>query len=312
MKPRIFVGSTAEYKKFAEAVKTLLDSDADCDLWHQGVFEIGGNTQTSLVQEFSVCDFAVVILSGDDLTPQSKGKKFLSPRDNLIFEAGISFGAIHPTRTFLIPDNSTNLKIPTDCAGFTFTQPFDGSSDDALVAMRPSVEQIRQRMLELGRKPIQHYSGRLDSLAAAANMLINSADHTVVLFGSDLSWASRYVNTIREKVVAGVDVEVFSDKPSRSKAKDNAKILTDVGATVYYCDADPKIRLTLIDHKSVSVCQFMISFKKRNRSPLADAENRFLYRYTIYDADQEQALWCTLVRLYESLKNEARRSNARK
>ena len=310
MKARVFIGSTGEGKRYADAIVAGLGTEVYCHPWHQGVFELGGNTQASLVREISECDFAVIVLTADDTTT-SRSKDYLSPRDNLIFEAGISFGAVHPTRTFLIPENKPGFKLPSDLGGFTVTQPFDPGEPAKDVMVAP-VAQIRQRIQELGRKPTQQYSGGPDKLVSAAVDFLRLADHTIVLFGRDLSWAPKYAEVIHERVDAGVTVEVFSDDESRIKANANAQVLINAGAKIHYCERDPGIKLTLIDHKTDSVCQFMISFKERNPSyvPGGNPGDQFLYRYTIHDARHNPALWLTLVRLYESLKAESARKRA--
>lgn len=304
MKPRVFIGSTAEAEKFAGAVVAQLSSVAVCRPWDQGVFEVGGVMQESLVRGILECDYAIIILSLDDTTG-SRGVDYFSPRDNLIFEAGISFGALHPSRTFLIPEARSGAKLPSDLNGFTITSPFN-RQDAPEDAVRQAVTQISKRVQELGLKPTQHYHGSHEHLARAANELLAAAGHTIVLFGRDLSWASRYVETIKQKVLDGVTVEVFSDRESRKKAQANAKLLTDVGAKIYYCEQDTRMKLTLVDHGSDAVSQFMISFKERNPSHSTNhiGGDQFMYRYTIHDARSSLPLWLTLVRLYESFKGE--------
>ena len=256
----------------------------------------------------SDCDFAVFILTADDITV-SRGVDFFSPRDNLIFEAGISFGTFEPGRTFLIPEKRDGFKIPSDLNGFIIAPPFE-ATDPPDDAMKVPVSDIRRRINELGTRPIRQYIGSSEKLATAAIDLLRSAEHTAVLFGRDLSWASKYAEVIREQVSAGVAVEIFSDKESVSKSRENARILREAGAKIYYCERDTGIKLTLIDHKTDSVCQFMISLKERNPAPAAT--EKFRYRYTIHDARHAQALWLTLVRLYESLRSETIREKSKR
>lgn len=303
MKPRVFVGSSSEGKIYADAVVELLGDIAICQAWHQGLFEIGGNAQSSLIRELSDSDFSIIILTADDEST-CRGMGYLTPRDNLIFEAGISFGTIDPTRTFVIPQKIPNLKIPTDLAGFTFAQSFDANLP-ANQSLAPAIAQIRRRISELNRRPIQHYCGGKDRLVDSAIELLQSAGKNIILFGRDLSWAERYADTIRKQVDKGVRTEVFSDKSCRRTVRSNAKILYEAGAKIHYCETDPRIKLTLIDHEAIDVCQFMISFKERNRSYPQDGADQFLYRYTIHDAKDSLALWHTLIRLYESLRKES-------
>lgn len=310
MKARIFVGSTSEGKKYADAIVAYFGSEFTCQPWHQGVFELGGNTQASLLKEIRECDFAIVVLTADDSTA-SRGNTYLSPRDNLIFEAGISFGALHANRTFLIPESRAEFKMPSDLNGFTTTSSFD-KSEHAKDAMMAPVAQIRQRIQEMGRRPTRQYSGGQAKLTSTAIDLLASAAHTIVLFGRDLSWSASYAEVIRERVNAGVRVDVFSDDESKKKARTNAQLLIKAGAKIHYCERDPGIKLTLIDHKVDSECQFMISFKERNPSydSASSAGDRFKYQFTVHDARHATALWLTLVRLYESFWTESQRKSS--
>ncbi len=314
MKSRVFVGSSGEGKKYADAIVAQLGSEFSCHAWHQGVFELSGNTLASLLKEIGESDFAVIVLTADDET-SSRGKDYLSPRDNLIFEAGISCGVLHSSRTFLIPECKAGFKMLSDLSGFTTTGSFD-PAESPKDAMAAPVAQIRQRIQEMGRRPIQQHSGGHEKLSAAAVSLLKCAHHTIVLFGRDLSWAPAYADVIRERVAAGVAVDVFSDLESKKKARANSQLLIKAGAKVHYCERDPGIKLSLIDHRDAPVCQFMISFKERDPAFLADGSSgdKFLYQYTIHDARQAQALWLTLVRLYESFKSETahRRPSSRR
>ena len=160
MKPRVFIGSTSEGRAFAEAIVVHLGTEVHSHPWHQGIFELSGNIQASLLREVSSCDFAIIVLTADDATT-SRGKDYLSPRDNLIFEAGLCFGAVAPARTFLVPERCDGLKMPSDLNGFTVTQPFD-SLDPPKNAMVAPVAAIRQRIQEMGVRPLQHYTGSSD------------------------------------------------------------------------------------------------------------------------------------------------------
>lgn len=305
MIPSVFIGSSSEGKLFADAIATGLNLVGSCRKWHEVVFEIGGSTQQSLVREIRDSDFVVIVLTADDLS-KSRGKKFFSPRDNLIFEAGIGFGAIDPNRTFLIPENIANFKIPSDLLGFTLTHGFKRSSSpvddvsDALV-------QIKERIAILGRKPKVEVIVGKDALAEAAIELINAADRHVILFGRDLSWADSYVSTIEQKAKTDVNVEVFCEKPQKSGAKENARKLQAAGAKVHYCDTDPGLKLTMVDYHSENVARFMLSFKERR--PMGSGED-FVYRCEIHDASGSPVLWKSLSRLYESLRDSINRQRA--
>ncbi len=297
MKPRIFIGSTSEGKKYAQAIGKALRKFSETFEWFDGVFEIGSNTQSSLVKCISSSDFAVIILTADDKT-SSRGQNFFSPRDNLIFEAGIGFGAISPDRTFLVPESTDSLKLPTDLSGFTLTQGFT-SSNDVETCIAPIVDQIEERVQKKGKRSRVISKINKDQLSKSAISLIGEADRHIMLFGRDLSWGPVYASAIKDRVSIGVDVEVFAENPKNGNAEANVGILKDAGATVHFLNTDIGMKFTMIDHHEVDVARFMLTSKERN--PLGSLET-FSYNCEIHDARESRVLWISLKRLYESIK----------
>jgi hypothetical protein len=306
IKPKVFLGSTGEGKKYVESMLIGLNEVSNPKPWYQGVFEIGVNQQDSLVNGISSSDFVVIVMTADDKT-RTRGGQYYTPRDNLIFESGIAFGALGPERVFLIPQKTRGFKLPSDLNGFTVTLPFDPDESDPNVALSAAIAQITQRIRSIGRKSNSKFSGKKPYLAQTAVDLIKSADHSVVMFGRDLSWADSYLDIITKKTESGVVVEVFSDLESRVRARGNAKKLVNAGAKVRYCQHDTGIKMTLIDHHAVDQSRFMLSFKERApmgaTSSLQSSE--YEYHFEIHDARSSPVLWNTLVRLYRSLQIES-------
>jgi hypothetical protein len=297
MKPKVFIGSTSEGKKYAKIIEGGLRDVAEPTVWYNGVFEISGNTQSNLIKVIRNCDFVVIILTADDTT-SSRGSDFFSPRDNLLFEAGIGFGAINPDRTFLVPEYVYNLKIPSDLLGFTLCHPFK-KTDDPKSSIAAAFDQIEERIKEKGcRSSIKIEVGK-EKLTASTVELIKAADRNIIMFGRDLSWANIYSDAIREKVGEGVEVEVFTKKPDSEFWENNILILEQAGARVYRLAIDPGIKLTMIDHEDLSVARFMISTKERRAM---GAEEPYKYICEIHDAKDSRVLWNTLKRFYESFK----------
>ncbi|MBI4913142.1 MAG: nucleotide-binding protein [Acidobacteria bacterium] len=314
MKPTIFIGSSTEGKPYAEAVLRGLSAIGDCHLWSQGVFEPGGTIQSSLLSTIAKSDFVVIVLTPDDSTIV-RGELHLTPRDNLIFEAGLGFGLVHPTRTLLIPAHNSALKNPSDLGGFNFVDAFEMNATDPDIALAGAVSQVRKRVQSMGRRQTLQMSGGKEELAKSAIDLISSATRNVVMFGRDLSWAEFYVPAIADRKKNGVSIEVFSDLASKDAAKLNAAKLTGAGAKVYYCKIDPGIKLTLIDHHEDKVSRFMISYKERlnmSARPYGNNGDNFAYIYEIHDATASPLLWKSLLRLHISLKNEASPSKDRR
>jgi hypothetical protein len=146
-KPKVFIGSTKEAIKFAEAIKSKLQDIAAVTVWEE-IFNPGRATLEDLIESLPKYDFAVLILTNDDIT-ESRGVSAGSPRDNIIFELGLFMGRIGRLRTFFLCGEGDNLKIPSDLKGITYI-PFDSTSNDEASAVADACKRIRQQIRNLG------------------------------------------------------------------------------------------------------------------------------------------------------------------
>jgi predicted nucleotide-binding protein len=135
--PKLFVGSSTEGLSIAKAIQLNLDHEYhECEvtLWSQGVFGLGRGTLEELVQEAATVDFAVLVLTPDDLvTKREKGGQ--QPRDNVLFELGLFMGKLGRDRTFIVHERTRLLDLPTDLAGITlatFARRADNNMEAAL------------------------------------------------------------------------------------------------------------------------------------------------------------------------------------
>jgi hypothetical protein len=118
-KPAVFIGSSTEGLSFARAVRFLLDRDSETTMWNEGFFKALGSTFIeTLVKELPRFDFAILVLTPDDLVYSREIATF-GPRDNVIFELGLFMGGLGRSRTFLLHQANAQLKIPTDLSGVT-------------------------------------------------------------------------------------------------------------------------------------------------------------------------------------------------
>ena len=131
-RPRVFVGSSSEGLDIAKTIQLNLDNSAEVTVWSQGVFGLGEGTLESLVACQDQFDFAVLVLSPDDLV-NSRGSASHAPRDNVMFELGLFMGSLGRNRTFVVYDRTIDIKIPTDLAGVTVA-PFHPHSTGNLAA----------------------------------------------------------------------------------------------------------------------------------------------------------------------------------
>ena len=116
-KPRIFLGSSGKQTKLLEAITRGLADVAEVEPWTT-TFNPGRSTLDRLVELSREVDFAAFVFAQDDWTrtDASEGGQ-ASPRDNVVFEAGLFGGALGIRRTFILHAN--DAKLPSDLLGLT-------------------------------------------------------------------------------------------------------------------------------------------------------------------------------------------------
>ena len=142
-KPKVFVGSSSETREIVDALEAGLRDVAFIERWDVDVFRPGHFTLDELTRSVREVDFAIFVLGRDDVT-ESRGALKPSPRDNVIFEAGLFTAILGRERTFYVVDKA-GTKIPTDWAGLGYRL-FDTSEPrprdkvyDATAAIREQI-----------------------------------------------------------------------------------------------------------------------------------------------------------------------------
>lgn len=127
-KPRIFLGSSGKQAKLLQALTRGLEDIAHCEPWTTS-FNPGTTTLERLTELAHEVDFAVFIFAKDDWTSTAASPTDAaqaSPRDNVVFEAGLFGGALGMRRTFILHANGA--KLPSDLLGLTSVRYGDASS----------------------------------------------------------------------------------------------------------------------------------------------------------------------------------------
>lgn len=150
-KPRVFIGSSVEGLPVAEAIQLGLEYDAECTMWSQGVFGLSQGTLESLLRAVKDFDFAILVLTPDDLV-HKRGISRNSPRDNVLFELGLFMGALGRERTYIVRCRDEAIDLPTDLAGVTVAD-YGRRSDGNLHAALGSVcTRIKISIRNVGRE----------------------------------------------------------------------------------------------------------------------------------------------------------------
>jgi len=121
-KPRIFLGSSGKQEKLLEDLTRGLEDIADVEPWTTS-FNPGTTTLERLLELTREVDFAAFVFAQDDWTtagppaPAGAPSGQASPRDNVVFEAGLFGGALGMRRTFIL--HAGGAKLPSDLLGLT-------------------------------------------------------------------------------------------------------------------------------------------------------------------------------------------------
>src|SRR5262245_34533750 len=150
-KPRIFVGSSGRQAKLLQALTRGLEEVAGVEPWTTS-FNPGTTTLERLVELTREVEFAVFVFAkdawttkdGPDATATTPGQA--SPRDNVIFEAGLFGGVLGMRRTFIL--HASGAKLPTDLLGLTCVR-YDGSTTAA--EMKAVCQKLRSAIENEGR-----------------------------------------------------------------------------------------------------------------------------------------------------------------
>ena len=169
-RPSLFVGSSSEGLRVAKALQVLLDDSCEVTIWSQGLFGLSQGTLESLVGALDDFDFAVLVLSPDDLLT-SRDETSPAPRDNVLFELGLFMGALGRQRTYVLYDRTAAIKLPSDLAGVTAATYEPHSSGNLESALGAAATRIEGQIGKLGVRPRE----RLAQLTQAAEGFDNAA-----------------------------------------------------------------------------------------------------------------------------------------
>jgi hypothetical protein len=118
---RVFIGSSSEGVRIARAIRDNLDCDFECKLWEYQ-FEPSGVTIDTLLEVADETDWGIFVLTPDDHT-EIRDREHLTPRDNVIFEAGLFMGRFGKASVFLVtPSDVPTMRLPSDFLGMTLVR----------------------------------------------------------------------------------------------------------------------------------------------------------------------------------------------
>jgi len=152
-KPRIFLGSSGAQTALVDALTAGLADIADVEPWTT-VFNPGTTTIERLLELTHEVDFAAFVFAQDDWT--SDGPRatdaIASPRDNVVFEAGLFGGVLGMRRTFIL--HAKGAKLPTDLLGLTSIRYGDSTAEVGTV-----IEKLRSAVIARSAETLPSIEG---------------------------------------------------------------------------------------------------------------------------------------------------------
>src|SRR5256712_8803950 len=146
-KPRIFLGSSGKQAKLLQGLTRGLEDVADVEAW-TATFNPARSTLDRLVELSQEVDFAAFVFAQDDWTTTDASQPGqASPRDNVVFEAGLFGGALGIRRTFIL--HAHGAKLPSDLLGLTSVR-YDPATSPAEV--RAINQKLRKTIGTEGRR----------------------------------------------------------------------------------------------------------------------------------------------------------------
>lgn len=202
MKPKLFIASSTEGTDIAGAIHAQLQTVSEVTPWDHGFFELSKHTLTNLLEKIAGMDFAVAVLTPDDVVRIRDGQ-YRSARDNVILELGVLLGHLGPHRTFVVvPQSRRDFRLPSDLDGFLYGTYEDSRQDDNWqAAVGPFCSEVRQQIRQTMKTAEAEENERFDAEFVTViertsqeetsrefydhfNELLRNCQHSVVLVGS--------------------------------------------------------------------------------------------------------------------------------
>lgn len=244
-KPKVFIGSSSEAIQIAKELEVHLSKECDIYLWTSRTFKLSHSFLEDLEERARKCDFAVLILSPDDLI-KSRAKKSFIPRDNVLFELGLFVGTLSRLRTFIACDPK-KIKLPSDWDGITvatFNWERALKPKERKDALSPAstkiLDAIRSTSIPNQKKSSSDlYYEKIPGIDELYKVIVGTSVNRngIVISHSDTMWAWKLFPTILEWRCRGIAVNLLilpAHGASKFKRQEKYRrnILKNIGVNV--------------------------------------------------------------------------------
>lgn len=212
LKPTLFIASSSEGKSYASGIFSEMEDFCEPTIWSQNLFTPTKGLLEELIKKIPNFDFAVVVLTPDDQR-FCRSKESSVPRDNVIFELGLSLGSLGRDRVFFLVPDDAEMSIPSDMFGVTALTYQIRNDDKKEAAVHTACNTIKRVINNLSsNNPV---GGKLWSSIAireasgvSPKQLISESRSYILFSGLSLSFLIRYCsNEIRTALQRNVSVE---------------------------------------------------------------------------------------------------------
>ncbi|MGD8646854.1 MAG: nucleotide-binding protein [Desulfobacterales bacterium] len=146
-KPKVFIGSSSEGIRIAEALFSCLNRDTHPTLWTHQLFLPGQYPLEVLEKQIKRNSFAVLVASPDDELIK-RGLHTPAMRDNLLLEFGLFAGALGRRRAFFMCPSRPKIELPSDLFGIVMAtydgDRIKGGADERAAAVQIPCQQISE------------------------------------------------------------------------------------------------------------------------------------------------------------------------
>lgn len=155
-RPVLFIASPGESVSLVRKIRRNFERDEIVVRPWMDVFQPGDYTLEALRREVDKADFAIAVITPDDIVVSRKSRKY-APRDNVILEFGLFTGVLGVKRSFMLMPRKIKdekkgvkdeMKLPSDVEGLTLLT--YNAYDDIRSSIANACDQVRERIEELG------------------------------------------------------------------------------------------------------------------------------------------------------------------
>lgn len=199
MKPKVFIGSSVEGLKIANAIQAQLDYTCETTVWKDGIFMLSKNTLESLEKALDDVEYGIFVFSPDDVLKIREVEKD-SVRDNVLFELGLFMGKLGRRKVFFItPERNEDLHLPTDLLGINRGVYFERSDGNMRAAVNAFCEEVKEAIMSCKKNDfgLIRYGMFQEFAEDISSALVHSKNVTLYFIHSR-SWRENNHNAINE------------------------------------------------------------------------------------------------------------------